>query len=335
VQGEQLTEKTDLFSAGIVLFELFKGFNPFLGGDINESFNKILEYDDNKIAAEISDLPDNYKIILETLLKKEPSQRFKAAQSVLELLSFQETISVDKDEREPERKKVYRALFIAGILILSIVMLLLVSMEKERTAATEQMKTDSTKIMTGSDTPIWMPEKGNLNNVETTTSKNNSNSNAEKNADVNKVMAEEIKINEGELYIECLPWANVYINSTHVETTPISKNIVLPTGKYSVKLSHPEYPEYKAEVNIKAGETTNLSVNLESLFGYIDCKIYPWADVYINGTKKGSTPFQSPIKIAPGNYLMTIKNPKFKTKSKSITVIQGETLIIEIDLTSD
>jgi serine/threonine-protein kinase len=336
VQGEQLTEKTDLFSAGIVLFELFKGFNPFLGGDINESFNKILEYDDNNISDEISDLPDNYKIILETLLKKEPSQRFKAAQSVLELLSFQEKISVDEDEREPERKKVNRALFIAGIVILSIVMLLLVSMEKERTAATEHMETDSTKITTGSDTPILVPEMGNLKNLETTTSKNNSNSNADKIADViNKVMAEEIKINEGELYIECLPWANVYINSTHVETTPISKNIVLPAGRYSVKLSHPEYPDYKAEVNIKEGETTNLSVNLESLFGYIDCKIYPWADVYINGTKKGSTPFQSPIKIAPGNYLMTIKNPNFKTKSKSITVKQGETLIIEIDLTSD
>ncbi|NCS89074.1 MAG: hypothetical protein AUK34_05050 [Ignavibacteria bacterium CG2_30_36_16] len=336
VQGGQLTEKTDLFSAGIVLFELFKGFNPFLGGDINESFNKILEYDENKIADEVTEIPDNYRLILETLLKKEPAERFQSAQSVLELLSFHETNTIEDEEQQPERKKTNRALLIAGVVVLSLVMLILVFMEKERISTAEQMRIDSNKIITDSNAVLPTAEEQSQKMVETSLSKGNKKINDAINGDdFNQKIVEEKKLLEGELYIECLPWANVYINSTHVETTPISENIVLPEGRYSIKLSHPEYPEYIAEVNIKAGQTTNLSVNLESLFGYIDCKIYPWGDVYINETKKGSTPFQSPIKITPGNYLMTIKNPNFKTKSKNITVKQGETLLIEIDLTED
>lgn len=336
VYGEQLTEKTDLFSAGIVLFELFKGYNPFLGSDINESFNKILECDENKIADEITELPDNYRLILETLLKKEPAERFQSAQSILELLSLYETNTIEDEEQEPEKRKINRALLIAGVVVLSLVMLILVFMEKERISTAEQMRIDSNKIITDSNAVLPTAAEQNQNIVETSIPKENKKTNdAINSAAFNQKIAEEKKLLEGELYIECLPWANVYINSKHVETTPLSKNLVLPTGKYPIKLSHPEYPEYNAEVDIKPGETTNLSVNLESLFGYIDCKIYPWGDVYLNGSIKGSTPLQHPIKTAPGNYRITIKNPNFKTKSKSITVKQGETLLIEIDLTAD
>ncbi|HSP87677.1 MAG TPA: serine/threonine-protein kinase, partial [Ignavibacteriaceae bacterium] len=42
IKGEELTPQTDLFSSGIVIYELFTGVNPLIGKDISETINKIL-----------------------------------------------------------------------------------------------------------------------------------------------------------------------------------------------------------------------------------------------------------------------------------------------------
>ena len=42
IRGEDLQPQSDLFSAGIVVLELFTNENPFLGKDINETINKVI-----------------------------------------------------------------------------------------------------------------------------------------------------------------------------------------------------------------------------------------------------------------------------------------------------
>lgn len=335
VQGEQLTEKTDLFSSGIVLFELFKGYNPLLGSDINESFNKVLAYDENKIADELGDLPDSYRIILETLLKKNPFERFNTAKSVLELLRQPEHEVIVEDEDLVPKRKLNPVVYVSLVVILSAIMLFLMLTEKKSEHNQNQKTNDSSKAANYQSMVV-----DSLNNISPKKENVEAPIENKEKIPANTLLQTDNNITnekpiDGKLYIECLPWANVYLNSRHVETTPISKDIVLPPGKYSLRLAHPDYPEYKGEVLIKAGETTSLSVNLETLFGYIDCKVYPWGDVYLNGIKKGSTPLQAPIKTAPGDYTLMVKNPNYKTSTKSISVKKGETLLIEIDLTAE
>ncbi|MBZ0198232.1 MAG: protein kinase [Ignavibacteriaceae bacterium] len=335
VEGEQLTEKTDLFSAGIVLFELFKGYNPLLGADINESFNKVLAYNENKIFEELGDLPDGYRLILETLLKKNPFERFSTAKSVLDLLSLPEHDIVAEEEELIPKRKINPVIYIALVVILSAIMLFLVLTEKKIEKTSDKTTNDSSEVIDKpalvSDSSIKnAPVKENI--LVPVGSKEPVPINRYQQTDKN-ISAE--KPIDGKLHIECLPWANVFINSRHVETTPISKDIVLPAGKYSLRLAHPDYPEYNGEVLIKAGETTSLSFNLETLFGYIDCKVYPWGEVFLNGIKKGSTPLQAPIKTRPGDYLLIVKNPNYKTKTKNVSVKQGETLLVKIDLTKE
>ena len=49
IRGEELTQQTDLFSAGIVAYELFLNENPILGDDISKTINKALNYNVSSI----------------------------------------------------------------------------------------------------------------------------------------------------------------------------------------------------------------------------------------------------------------------------------------------
>ena len=84
--GDKLTYKSDLFSAGIVLYELFTGTNIFLGKDVNETINRIISFDETKGFEIPVSVPDNIKLIIESLLRKDESKRLKNSEEVLKLL---------------------------------------------------------------------------------------------------------------------------------------------------------------------------------------------------------------------------------------------------------
>ncbi|MCB0316992.1 MAG: serine/threonine protein kinase, partial [Calditrichaeota bacterium] len=52
IRGETLNARSDLFSAGIVIFELFSGRNPFIGKDISATIHHILQLDGPQLAAQ-------------------------------------------------------------------------------------------------------------------------------------------------------------------------------------------------------------------------------------------------------------------------------------------
>ena len=54
------------------------------------------------------------------------------------------------------------------------------------------------------------------------------------------------------------PWAEVWVDGQHVETTPFARSIPLPPGTHYVTLAHPRAPEQKRAVEIASGETRTI-----------------------------------------------------------------------------
>jgi len=83
IRGEGLNNKTDLFSAGIVAFEIFSGYHPFLGKDVKTTINNILSFDHPTMTQKLS--ADDPSVISD-LLQSSPALRPSSAGNALEKL---------------------------------------------------------------------------------------------------------------------------------------------------------------------------------------------------------------------------------------------------------
>ena len=325
IRGEELTTQTDLFSSGIVVYELFTGTNPFIGKDIKDTINNILDFNAEKDLKQLSSLPPKVQNAVINLLRKNFSKRTKTA---LEALSFFEPLEESTPEVAPESSTVMKInlkiLYLSAIAI--IIIALIGFFTSERNGKKPTAKAD--KKITNENVP---PKKDILNKNDEKNSVPNTSTKEE-----DKVVPESEKILEtvryGKLFVEANPWAEIYINDKKIETTPLEQSIQLSSGNYELKLLHPDFPPYIEKIKIEPDKVQNVKINFYEKVGYLDCKIFPWGDIYIDGNYKSTSPLLKPIMLMPGSYDLSIRNPSYeKSIEKKITVKAKETLTLKFN----
>lgn len=81
IRGANIDHRSDLFSLGIVLYELLTGFKPFDASGDNEILDKVI-----KANPDFSKVPSELAEILKKLLEKNPVKRFKSSKELLAAL---------------------------------------------------------------------------------------------------------------------------------------------------------------------------------------------------------------------------------------------------------
>ncbi len=84
-RGEKLTPATDVFSLGIVFYEMLTGRNPFRGQDTGSTFYKLL-HEDPPAPSSITIAPGALDRILLKALQKDPSKRYRDGGELLRAL---------------------------------------------------------------------------------------------------------------------------------------------------------------------------------------------------------------------------------------------------------
>ncbi|MFZ0452929.1 MAG: PEGA domain-containing protein, partial [Ignavibacteriaceae bacterium] len=318
IRGEELTPQTDIFSAGIVAYELYLNENPILGEDISKTINKVLNYNVSQIIDKIKNLPENIQRALQSMLQKNLRNRANSAAEVLNLLGVEEEI------QNRITKEIYYKRKSKKVIYITLPIIILISLFAFLYFRTDIISKNNSFIYKG-------PESSN--NIEDHFFKKEENYLAPLEVIKNEGEKVESKVLEtnssvipGQLFIECLPWADVYIDNKKIDTTPLSKNINLKPGIHDLRLVHPDFPAYNSRIRIKSNMVDSVSINFNNLVGHLECKVNPWGNIYINRKLYGTTPLREPLALMPGSYHLIITNPNYGKIDTTININAKETI---------
>jgi eukaryotic-like serine/threonine-protein kinase len=83
VRGKPANERSDLFSLGVILYELWLGDFLFLGESVEDLYRQILARDLPKLSRIRPETASNWSKILNALLDKDPTERYPSALALL------------------------------------------------------------------------------------------------------------------------------------------------------------------------------------------------------------------------------------------------------------
>ncbi|MGH8762697.1 MAG: protein kinase domain-containing protein [Nitrosospira sp.] len=102
--GRSVDARSDLYSAGVLLYQLLTGKKPFKGGTMATLLLQITTVDPVPINQIIPNVPRPAKLIIERLLKKDPDKRFQNGKELAGALA-DAVEEIRQDEAQRERPK--------------------------------------------------------------------------------------------------------------------------------------------------------------------------------------------------------------------------------------
>lgn len=247
ILGDNVDARTDIFSLGIVLYQLIAGVRPFDAPDTPGTAQRIRHSDPGPMTKSVPDVPGAVERIIFRCLEKEPADRFATASDLVSALagvlwaetseSLEEIIVAELARAkivehataprqtsqagfvpEPARGSLWPAL--RGYLVLLLLVLAGGAAIRYRVRASEE------ETFTKAGPLELVPAKG------------------------------------GYLRVVANPWAEVVVDGQRVDTTPIARPMPLAAGTHYVTLKHPKVKEQRRVVKVVQGQTVLLDVNM-------------------------------------------------------------------------
>jgi serine/threonine-protein kinase len=101
-KGETVDQRTDIFSLGVVVYELLTGTTPFQGASMSETFANLINAEPAPIALKSANVPEELQRIVTKMLRKEADERYQTCDDLItDLKGLKENIAFDRKLSDP------------------------------------------------------------------------------------------------------------------------------------------------------------------------------------------------------------------------------------------
>jgi eukaryotic-like serine/threonine-protein kinase len=240
ILGEGVDARSDLFSLGVVLYQLLCGARPFERGDDGDqrpAAHRIRRDPPIPLHRRAPDVPPSLERIVMRAIQKLPADRFPTAEAMAEPL---EELATSRSGLRG-RGLLVHALEGAGLVSAS---------EIEDGAAPPRRKRATARPAIAGLALLGLA--GVLGGaLLQTTAHREGEAAGSRPLDLLPPAA-------GYLRVLATPWAEVWIDGQRIDVTPFARAIALPEGTHYVTLVHPSAPVEKRTVAIVRGETRTI-----------------------------------------------------------------------------
>ncbi len=324
VRGETLSTRSDLFSLGIIIYELYGNKNPFIEKDLNTTLNKILNFRFEQFTGHMKEVPEKVRLILENTLQNQPLDRSDSAADLLQQI---DPDSVSHQSSTKSSKYIQKSAILSAVVIIVLVIVWLVFID------TNQVENGDI-ILSARDSSQVKPIVQTLeNHTKTNIDEEEISEDPIKTVDLSEPTKDGFKVTQtGTLHMTIIPASELIIDSQIFTGIRSDTVVMLSEGNHIVEFHHPDFPMLKDTISIMDGQTTTIKIELDKLCAYFHCVVFPWGDVFINEKFIGQTPFFNFSKLSPGQNVLKIQNPNFRSFIDTLYINRGDTMDLQINL---
>lgn len=244
ILGEQVDARSDVFSLGVVLYQLVAGHRPFEREDDKDrraAAQRIRRDPPIPLRTRVPHVPRPFERAVMRALEKLPADRFPSSADMAEALEqFVRSVT-----HEDEPKLARRALALGGFLPLEA--------EDGSKAPITQPKRKPMFGMLAGFAAVFAALVASGVYLQL-------GSGAAFGSRPGDQPLELLPKNGGGLRVLASPWAHVAVDGQPVDTTPFARPIPLAPGRHHVTLSHPDAPDERRVIDVAPGEVVLLDV---------------------------------------------------------------------------
>jgi hypothetical protein len=152
LRGDPLDQRSDLFSFGVVLYELAAGVSPFLRDSFGQTIHAVLHEQPPPPATLNARLPPELAALIEKLLSKRPRDRYRSAAKVLaELRRIQRDFEGEREGRRSRRPLQLALIAVALVALVTPVWLLATLRETDPRVVEINVRLEANEIPSAMD----------------------------------------------------------------------------------------------------------------------------------------------------------------------------------------
>jgi serine/threonine-protein kinase len=247
ILGEPLDARTDVFSLGIVLYQLVAGVRPFDGPDTKTTAHRIRHSAPRSLASSAHAVPGAIERVIMRCIEKLPGDRFATAREVASSLQ-----SILRAETTAPTEEIIAAELVRGKFVSEL--------PAHRRGSQQSLVIDPSRA------PLWPVLRGFLGFLLVAIAGGFAiqmqAGRAEADASGKKGPLELVPSRAGFLRVVARPWAEVVVDGQRIDVTPFARPIPLAGGTHYVTLKHPKANDERRVVKVTPGETVMLDVTM-------------------------------------------------------------------------